>query len=253
MCGSAQCAHGGAAGDAAARLAAALDNQTRVSREVDEAATLFTAKKAERDAVDKEVARLRIEAEAEKRAATQDGLAAVGAFAKVATGGLGPLKFTCDNVMPGCLAGERVTNGAGADAALFAPKKGARRAKYLEMLSRVNAARASNLDDEEALSFVMNERRATCDACAEKHRATAEERRRVGKATTAAYKEARFLGKKCACGKYCGGVLWTLLTLGALSYEHKDPAKKPKQKSGKKARPPVSTRAIFRVIIVPSL
>jgi len=252
MCGSAQCAHGGAAGDAAARLAAALDNQTRVSREADEAATLFAAKKAERDAVDKEVARLRIEAAAEKRAASQDGLAAVGAFAKAAASGLGPLKFTC-GVKPGCPAGKRVTNGAGADAALFAPKGGARRAKYLEMLSRVNAARASKIDDEEALSFVMKERRASCDACAEKERATAEERRRVGKATTAAYKEARFLNTACACGKYCGGLFFTLLTLGALSYEHKDPAKKPKRKSGKKARPPASTRAIFRAIIVPSL
>ena len=226
MCGSAQCAHGGAAGDAAARLAAALDNQTRVSREADEAATIFAAKKAERDAVDKEVARLRIEAEAEKRAATQDGLAAVGAFAKAA---------------------------AGADAALFAPKRGARREKYLLMLSRVNAARASNIDDEVALAFVMKTRRGSCDACAEQKRAGDEERHRVGKATTAAYKEARFLNTACACGKYCGGFFFTLLTLGALSYEHKDPAKKPKRKSGKKARPPASTRAIFRAIIVPPL
>jgi hypothetical protein len=253
MCGSAQCAHGGAAGDAAARLAAELDNQARVARETAEAATLVAAKKAELDVIDQNVARLRIEAAAEKRAASQDGLAAVGAFAKAVKGGLGPLKFTCGQVKAGCLAGERVTNGAGADAALFAPKKGARRAKYLEMLSRVNAARASKIDDEEALSFVMNERRASCDACAEKQLASQNERDRVGKATTAAYKEARFLNTACACGKYCGGLFFTLLTLGALSYEHKDPKTKPKQKSGKKARPPVSTRAIFRAIIVPSL
>lgn len=257
MCGSDQCAHGGAAGDVAARLAAALDNQARVGREAAELATLVAAKKAERDAVDKEVARLRVEAAAAdaKRAASQDGLAAVGAFAKAAAGGpgLGPLTFTCGMGSAGCPAGGRRKNAAGADAALFAPKTGARRSKYLEMLSRVNAARASNIDDAEALEYVMKTRRGMCDACAEKHRASDEERDRVGKATTAAYKEARFLGKKCACGKYCGGLLWTLLTLGALSYEHKDPATKPKQKNGKKARPPASTRAIFRAIIVPSL
>ena len=54
------------------------------------------------------------------------------------------------------------------------------------------------------------------------------------------YKKARFLNEPCGCGVYCGGITFNDHNIGACTYEHEDPATKPTQKNGKKARAPAS-------------
>ena len=128
-----------------------------------------------------------------------------------------------------------------ADAADFAPKGRSSQAKYITALKVVNEARAAGRmeddDAQEAFALVGEKRTLTCADCRDRGCQKEKKQRRVADATIKAHKTAKFLNQPCGCGLYCGGVVFTERTIGACSYEHRDPATKPTRKNGKKVRP----------------